>query len=219
MDAAQWERTLRQHSRAEGLAETVRLKAGESVTHDDGIYFPMDAVANLTLCKEAAHFQVGFAGNGDVIGIHRLLLPDFPPLGATVMRGGQALRIAQPVLDALLDSDAVLRQRMKDYALRSTARFLTEAANAATLSLEKRVARWIALCREAVGSDEIAVTHQYIATALGVRRSGVTVALHILEGEHIIRSRRGRIQVLDPEALVAYSAEEDQSSPSHPACP
>ncbi len=36
---------------------------------------------------------------------------------------------------------------------------------------------------------------------LGVRRSGVTDAIHILEGVNIIRATRGNIRVLDRERL------------------
>ena len=42
---------------------------------------------------------------------------------------------------------------------------------------------------------------------LGVRRSGVTTALHILEGEHVIRATRGRVLVLDRARLIAFAAD------------
>ena len=38
---------------------------------------------------------------------------------------------------------------------------------------------------------------------LGVRRAGVTTALHELAGEHLIRSTRGRVEILDPTRLQA----------------
>lgn len=38
------------------------------------------------------------------------------------------------------------------------------------------------MCHDRIDGEEIALTHEYMATMLGVRRSSVTEALHILEG-------------------------------------
>ena len=46
------------------------------------------------------------------------------------------------------------------------------------------------------------LTHEFLATMLGVRRPGVTEAIHQLEGEHLIKARRGRITILDRKSLV-----------------
>jgi DNA-binding FadR family transcriptional regulator len=57
------------------------------------------------------------------------------------------------------------------------------------------------MAQDRIGSDEINVTHDVLALMLGVRRASVTDALHILEGEGLIRSSRGRIVVRDGEGL------------------
>jgi DNA-binding transcriptional regulator YhcF (GntR family) len=56
------------------------------------------------------------------------------------------------------------------------------------------------------GSD-IPLTHEFIAMMLGVRRPGVTVALHVLEGMQVIRAKRGVITVLDREKLEELAEE------------
>jgi hypothetical protein len=50
-------------------------------------------------------------------------------------------------------------------------------------------------------ADAVAVTHEFLALLLGVRRQGVTVALHELEGKGLIRSTRGEVRILDREGL------------------
>ncbi|MBY5572318.1 winged helix-turn-helix domain-containing protein, partial [Rhizobium leguminosarum] len=50
--------------------------------------------------------------------------------------------------------------------------------------------------------DNLTVTHEFLSLMLGVRRSGVTDHLHILEGRHAIRSTRGNIRILDREMLL-----------------
>ena len=104
----------------------------------------------------------------------------------------------------MMVSDEKLKERLAVYALKATAHFLDEAAETVALTLERRVARWIARCQAMVGSGFISVTHHELSRALGVRRSGVTVALHVLEGERLIRSKRGRIDVLDAAGLMAF---------------
>jgi CRP-like cAMP-binding protein len=188
------------------MASRIHLSAGERL-HDDGaVYFPLDAVVALVLSRDEARFQIGFARRGDAIGLPRLFVPDFPLVLATVLRGGRFGRVNAGVLWRLMAAEPAFRDRLSSYTMHAMGRYLSEAAGALALSLEQRVARWITLCRRALDDDSLPVTHDGIAAALGVRRSGVTVALHVLEGNRFIRSRRGRIDVLDREGLRAFSA-------------
>ncbi len=193
-----------------------RVKLVPGVTLNAGdIFFPLDAVVALSMVREQARFQIGLAGEGDIVGIHRLLLPGFPAIIAQVLSGGSAIRVPADAVFRASKADPSLHERLLGYAFRSTAGFLAEAALQAALMIEQRVARWIALYREAVQRDDLAITHRELAELLGVRRSGVTVALHVLEGERIIRSRRGRLQILDRDKLHA-TGRCDAVSPGHP---
>ena len=78
----------------------------------------------------------------------------------------------------------------------------TAVANA-RLTLEARLARWLLMTQDRVGKPELPITHEFLSTMLGVRRAGVTDALHVLEGQGAIRPRRGVITVLDRAALKA----------------
>jgi CRP-like cAMP-binding protein len=63
--------------------------------------------------------------------------------------------------------------------------------------LDERLARWLLMWHDRVESNEFATTHELLALLRGVRRAGVTVALHELEGRGLIRSLRGRISIVD----------------------
>jgi CRP-like cAMP-binding protein len=54
--------------------------------------------------------------------------------------------------------------------------------------LDERLARWLLMWHDRVLEDDLLITHEFLALLLGVRRQGVTVALHDLEGEGLIRS-------------------------------
>lgn len=71
------------------------------------------------------------------------------------------------------------------------------------------------MCSDRSGETNINVTHETLSAALGVRRPGVTVATHMLEGEGAIRAKRGTIAVLDRAKLEhlargSYGAPEEQ---------
>src|SRR3954466_7582571 len=80
-------------------------------------------------------------------------------------------------------------------------------------TIEQRLARWLLMCHDRADGDEFALTHHFLATMLGVRRPGVTIATHVLEGQGLIRAQRGRIAILDRANLermagASYGAAE-----------
>ena len=56
-----------------------------------------------------------------------------------------------------------------------------------------------------IDSDELPLTHEFLAIMLAVRRPGVTVAVQELEREGLISRKRGRIVLLDRNALKKMS--------------
>jgi hypothetical protein len=61
------------------------------------------------------------------------------------------------------------------------------------------------MCHDRTDGDEIPLTHEFLSVMLAVRRPSVTTSLHVLEGNHFIRSERGLIIVRDREALEAFA--------------
>ena len=59
------------------------------------------------------------------------------------------------------------------------------------------------MCHDRLDGNELPLTHGFIAIMLGVRRSGVTEALQVLEGEGMIRGGRGKITVINRAKLEA----------------
>ena len=91
-------------------------------------------------------------------------------------------------------------------SLSPPAHYLDEGSCAVALSLESgawRIGSSAAV--EWLASDVIPITHHKLARIRGVRRSGVTVALHFLKGARLIYCRHARIEVLDGKGLAAFS--------------
>jgi hypothetical protein len=83
--------------------------------------------------------------------------------------------------------------------------FMNQTANTAlsngTATLEERLARWLLMANDRLDGDEIPLTHEFLSLMLGVRRAGVTVALHYLEQRGVIRLSRSQIVILDRDGL------------------
>jgi CRP-like cAMP-binding protein len=99
--------------------------------------------------------------------------------------------------------------RLRNVMLRYTGTLAGQIASTALANgrstVRERLARWILQMQDRLDGNGLNVTHDAIADALGVRRPGITVALHILEGNHLVRSNRGRLVVIDREGLILAS--------------
>ncbi|WP_348643987.1 helix-turn-helix domain-containing protein [Mesorhizobium sp. WSM4310] len=59
------------------------------------------------------------------------------------------------------------------------------------------------------------LTHEFLATMLGARRPGVTIALQMLEYRGLIHAKRGEITIVDRPGMIklthgAYGDEEQR---------
>ena len=87
--------------------------------------------------------------------------------------------------------------------------FTTQTAQTAlahaSSSIEERLARWLLMCNDRIDGPDIAITHKFLAMMLGVRRPGVTDAIHVLEGRGLIRAARSKITIRDRDKLEAVA--------------
>jgi len=65
----------------------------------------------------------------------------------------------------------------------------------ACAKLDQRLARWILMADDRVDGSSLPLTHEFLSLMLGVRRAGVTEALHALERKGLISSSRGALLV------------------------
>ena len=64
-------------------------------------------------------------------------------------------------------------------------------------TIEERLARWLLMCHDRVDGDDLPLVHEFLSMMLGVRRSGVTIAVQTLEATGLIKAKRGHIIVRD----------------------
>jgi hypothetical protein len=74
-------------------------------------------------------------------------------------------------------------------------------------SAEERCCRWLLMTHDRVGVDEFALTHDFLAMMLGVRRPTVTLVLTALNRAGILSYVRGRMRITDRRRLESASCE------------
>lgn len=180
--------------------------AGERIEH---VCFPEAGVASYTdRLADGTRLEIGLIGREGCTGWPLLLGSDRSAHQAQVQIGqGTAIRIDAAQFVRVCEIHPEARNAM----LRFVHSFIAQMGRTIVSNLidptQRRLARWILMCHDRSGGDEIPLTHKYMAVMLGVRRASVTDAVHMLEGEGAISGRRGLLIVRDRERLEELAGE------------
>lgn len=180
--------------------EQVLCAANELITD---VFFLEGGIASIVSTRtDSGRTEVGIFGREGVSGTAALMGVDRSP-HETFMQvdGTTALRIETRRLIDAMDMSRSLTRRMLAYAHVMMVQTAACAVGNAHHLLEARLARWLLMCHDRVDCDELLLTHDFMAMMIASQRSGVTVTLHVLEGMGAIRSKRGRVIILDREKL------------------
>lgn len=141
----------------------------------------------------------GFSGHSVLLGV------EASPHFAFMQASGSALRIRSDILLSATDTSKRLRMLLLRFIHVLMVQIASSAVSDARFTVRQRLARWLLMCQDRIG-DELPLTHEFLALMLGVRRSGVTEMIHVLEGENLIRAVRALITVKDRQGLIDVAA-------------
>lgn len=179
----------------------ILYEPGDAIRH---VYFPNDSLVSLiTLADRQLALGVGMVGREGMVGVAFALGIALSPVRALVQGGGTAMRMkAAPFRRELRQSLSLQRG-----VLLYTHELLVQVAQTAACNrfhlVEARLARWLLMTRDRVGSDHFRLTQEFIGHMLGVRRVGVTNAAHALKQRKLIDYSRGHIEIVDGPGLEA----------------
>ena len=171
------------------------------------VIFPESGLVSAIADIEGERIEVGVIGREGFVGVPAVLGTDQTPNTYIVQAPGEGLRIAPRDLRAAIAERPSLFRPLGLYVQSLIVQIAQTAYVNATFGIEARLARWLLMMQDRVEGDELPITHELLATLLGVRRPGVTIATHVLEGTGAIRARRGRIVVRDREKLVELAGD------------
>ena len=166
------------------------------------VYFVESGLVSVVGTTQPDHrIEVGMVGYEGMTGLCIVLGDDRSANETVVQSAGSAMRLPTRILRELMEESRSLTATL----LRYVNVFMVQGSQTALANgrgrLDERLARWLLMWHDRVLADELIITHEFLAVLLGVRRQGVTVALHELEGKGLIRSTRSHVRVLDRDGL------------------
>jgi CRP-like cAMP-binding protein len=178
---------------------------GEQIRH---VYFPTSGFISLIVAlNNGTQLEVGIVGNEGMLGSTLALGVSVSPQRAIVQGSGTALRMSLADFRRHCRQDAKLRERLAQYIYVSMRQLAQMSACTRYHQVEARLARRLLMSRDCVGANEIHLTHEFLASTLGVRRVGITQAARALQARGLIRYSRGDITIVDGAGLEARSCE------------
>jgi CRP-like cAMP-binding protein len=183
----------------------VLYESGGMMTH---LYFPTTSIVSLLYVLEnGASAEIAIVGNEGVVGVSLFMGGGSTPSRAVVQSAGEGLRLKASALMKEFDCDGPVQHLL----LRYTQALITQMSQTAVCnrhhSVDQQLCRWLLLSLDRLASNQLVMTQSLIADMLGVRREGVTEAAGHLHRAKLIDYQRGRITVLDREALERRSCE------------
>ena len=106
-----------------------------------------------------------------------------------------------------MDRHGAFHDLLTRYAQAFVGFIMQSTACNAVHTVEQRLARWLLMARDRMGSDEFPLTQEFAAMMLGATRPTVTVVAGTLQRTGLIRYHRGRVTILDGRRLEAASCE------------
>ena len=196
------------YNRLVGQMERVSLPFAE-VLYEPGdtihyVYFPDDSIVSLlSTVEDRSTLEVGIIGNEGMVGLSVLLGVTTSPHRAIVQGEGSAMRMKASALRKEMSGEGSLQRLLN----RNIHALMTQIAQSAVCNrfhkVEARLARWLLMTHDRIGSDEFRLTQQFLSDMLGVRREGVTYAARALQKNQLIRYSRGHLTILNRQALEA----------------
>jgi Crp-like helix-turn-helix protein len=188
--------------RAETDANDLLYSPGDDV---ETVYFPCgpSLVSYLVANEDGRDVETILVGREGAVGgiVSQGFLPAYTRI--VVKFGGPFVRMPVGKLDAAKLKSPSIRNVFARYADCMLAQIFQSTACNAIHSIEQRTAKWIISAKERTnGSDNaVPLTHEQLATLLGVGRSYASRVIQSFKAEGVLETRRGAIVVRNLDGL------------------
>jgi CRP-like cAMP-binding protein len=186
--------------------KTVLHKPGEPIRD---VYFPGGGFCSmLTVLEDGGMVEIATIGREGMVGVSAAV--DGTAAKSAAMVQGQTqtcYRMNVDVFREEVDRHGPFHELMTHYAQALFDFVARSTACNAVHSVEQRLARWLLMARDRMGSDQFPLTQEFVSMMLGAGRPTVTVVAGTLQKAGLITYHRGHVTIIDGENLEAASCE------------
>jgi CRP-like cAMP-binding protein len=192
--------------------EFVRLKV-HHVLHEPGdtlksAYFcNTGLISILSVFPDGKSVEVGLVGKEGFIGLPLVAGFRTAPTRAIAQIEATAFRVDSERLVGLLQECPKLERQLQQFSQVMAMQVTQIAACNRLHEVNERLARWLLMSADRIGSNSVPLTQELIAQMLGTRRSSVTVAAGMLQKAGLISHRRGDVKIINRRKLEEASCE------------
>jgi CRP-like cAMP-binding protein len=175
----------------------------------EDIIFPGGGACSLTkVMRDGDTAEIATVGNEGVLGTG-VFFGDERAFGETLVQvaDGDGLKMPVPAFMAEMDRGGAFYNSIIRYSQALTSQIMQTTVCNGLHSAQQRCCRWLLMTYDRVGTNDLRLTHEFMAIMLGVRRPTVTLILGELQKAGLIEHRRGTIHVVDRARLEAASCE------------
>ena len=189
----------------------VLYEQGDKIEH---VYFPLDCVVStLGIMEDGTTVETAMIGREGLVGISAILGSGIYKHWVWCSVDGTAVQLEARVLDKLfLQNESALRLLLDCYRSLITQTSQRCVCNTRHTILE-RLSCWLLMVHDRVGGHDriggqnLRLTQETIASRVGARRAGITVAAGLIQGIGAIEYRRGQLHIINRHALEAMVCE------------
>lgn len=192
--------------------ERVQMPAGQVLCEPGvavrDVYFPATSIVSMSYVMESgSSAEIALVGREGMVGVPLLLGTTSSTVQASVQSAGLGFKLPGRCLIEEFKRGGTLMHVLLRYTGFLIGQMEQTAACNRHGTLEQRLCRWLLMTLDRLPGNELTMTHELIANALGVKREGVTEAASRLRHQGAIHYRRGHIEVLDRPVLERQACE------------
>jgi CRP-like cAMP-binding protein len=166
------------------------------------VFFMEAGIASVVAVQpDETRAEVGLIGREGMSGIAVVLGGDQSPHSTYIQVAGEGQGISANELRKAMDTSVTMRNLF----LKFVQVFMVQTAHTAIANarahIDQRLARWILMAHDRIGTQTVVLTHEFLSLMLGVRRAGVTEALQSLKRRKLIDTGRNKIVLRDRKGI------------------